>query len=76
MACSRTPHSFSPAEQCGWLRVIHAGYSADLEERGRSVEGVRYTAEGVGQLVRVWEREPPETSGECHLLCASQCNAC
>ena len=56
--------------------MIHAGYSADLEERGRSVEGVRYTAEGVGQLVRVWEREPPETSGECHLLCASQCKAC
>ncbi len=62
--CSRSSQTFSLAERCGWLRLIHAAYTADTEEKGATVEGVVYTDQGVGEVITVWTRDPPQSKGE------------
>ena len=66
--CCRTSQTFSPAEQCGWLRLIHAAYTADTEDKDLALEVVQYTVQGVEEAITVWARDPVESSGELTFL--------
>ncbi|XP_064393112.1 uncharacterized protein LOC135340701 [Halichondria panicea] len=66
--CCRTSQTFSPVEQCGWLRLIHAAYTADTEDKDLALEVVQYTVQGVEEAITVWARDPVESSEAVNLL--------
>ena len=61
--CRRSAVQFSLGEWCQWLKQLHAAYRADLEAKGKTLQGLRYTKESLLHTCSIWGEGPCEIQG-------------
>ena len=64
VCCSRTVVHFSQGERCQWLQQLYSSYRANIEEKCKVLNELRYTGESVGRTSKIWSENPRDVHGK------------